>query len=272
MARSRSSFAGGFPLLVAAWASAQVVVVASAQPPAEFEVASVKPAADNPGSGGSQGGPGTSSPGLFSARYTALSDLIRWAFDVKPFQFKAPDWTHSARFDLDAKVPQGASRSEFRLMLQRLLVERFGLRVHQQKQEMPVYTLVVGKSGSKLKETPLKESPDSSDDSGAFDRSSVIARNDRATIRAVNEPMAYLITHLSSLVDLPVTDGTGLTGRYTFRISWTPAASIDASNDLSVYDSVSSALQAELGLKLERSKAVLDVLVVDSVARVPKEN
>ena len=82
----------------------------------------------------------------------SLRDLIRQAYDVKDYQVVAPDWMNSARFDVQAKLPPDTTqRSDNALMMQALLAERFGLKVHKESKEVPVYSLVVGKNGPKLK-------------------------------------------------------------------------------------------------------------------------
>jgi uncharacterized protein (TIGR03435 family) len=104
-----------------------------------FEVASVKPSA--PGKGAQQtaisGGPGTNDPGQFSALNTPLWTLLLLAYQTSPYQVIAPDWLRSARFDVVAKVPRGASRKEFGLMLQNLLAERFKLSAHTDHMDLP---------------------------------------------------------------------------------------------------------------------------------------
>lgn len=240
--------------------------VGFAQSVSRFEVASIRPS--NGESSRSSGGPGTGSPERFAASNVPLSDLVRWAYDVSAYAFKAPDWSRSARFDVEAKIPPGASREQFRLMLQDLLIERFGLKAHYEKQQMRVYTLTISKGGPKLK----KSIPKTADSSSVADRSYVIANKDRSVIRAVNEPIGYLAVQLSSLFDLPVTDTTGLTEKYDFTVSWKPDLSIADSMDPSIHSSVFSALEQELGLKLEPARAPVDMLVVDHIERVPTDN
>src|SRR5258706_15278617 len=121
-----------------------------------FEVASIKPAAP-PEMGmmrvGSRGGPGTGDPTRFTASNFSLSNLITTAYDLRPYQLTAPSWVNSERFDVVAKVPEGATKEQFRAMLQNLLVERFKLVIHRETKELPVFELVVGKGGPKFKES-----------------------------------------------------------------------------------------------------------------------
>ena len=114
-----------------------------------FEVASIKPAA--PQTEGRfmvrMGG----DPGRIDYVNVSLRDLIRAAFDVKDFQINGPDWMSSARFDVQAKLPPDTPKEQRSLMFQALLTERFQLKVHKESKEVPVYSLVVGKNGPKMK-------------------------------------------------------------------------------------------------------------------------
>ena len=149
-------FTGIIPaLLLAGAASAQTPAAAAASPAPAFEVASVKPA-----------------PPLDHAKLMAgklhigmsvdaarvdignlsLADLIRIAYRVKPFQVSGPDWMPAQRFDILAKMPEGASKEQVPEMLQALLIERFKLAIHRENREHAMYALVAGKGGHKLKE------------------------------------------------------------------------------------------------------------------------
>ena len=86
--------------------------------------------------------------------FLSLADLLRIAYRVKPYQISGPDWMATQRFDIQAKMPDGSSTDQVPEMLQALLAERFKLALHRDATEHPVYALIVGKSGSKLKESP----------------------------------------------------------------------------------------------------------------------
>jgi uncharacterized protein (TIGR03435 family) len=90
--------------------------------------------------------------------FQSLADLIRIAYDVKPYQVQGPDWMAQQRFEIQAKIPEGVSQDKVPEMLQALLAERFKLTIHRGKKELPVYALVVGKSGPRL--TPASDTPD----------------------------------------------------------------------------------------------------------------
>src|SRR5579872_6062128 len=139
-----------------------------------FEVATVKPAAlPSAPDGqhrirfGSQGGPGTSDPGQISYSFLSLRNLLAQAFDLKTFQISGPDWLDSERFDIVAKVPKGATKGDVPVMLRNLLRERFQLTFHRDKKDLPVYALVAGKSGPKMKESADQSDPNAAPASGA---------------------------------------------------------------------------------------------------------
>src|ERR1035437_3701352 len=121
-----------------------------------FEVASVKPS--EPQTMGMmrvmmRGGPGSADPGQLTSTNVTLKNLMVNAYAVKEYQINGQKWLDSERFDIVAKIPKGATKEEFKLMLQNLLAERFKLTLHHETKELPMYALVVGKGGSKLKES-----------------------------------------------------------------------------------------------------------------------
>src|SRR5580700_4776117 len=125
-----------------------------------FEVASIKPAAPPGGSPGvialrvmANGGPGTGDPGRWTAENFSLANLISAAYDLKRYQYSGPAWMDDTRFDVVAKLPGGATKEQFRVMLQNLLADSFKLAIHHEKKEMQVYELVIAKNGLKLKES-----------------------------------------------------------------------------------------------------------------------
>jgi uncharacterized protein (TIGR03435 family) len=119
-----------------------------------FEVASVKStgAREKCRRGVDLIGPRDSQPGTFVVTNNSLDKLIRWAFRVKEYQVSGPKWLNddSVCFDIEAKMPPGASRAQLRLMLQNLLAERFKLTIHRETRPLPAYELVTAKGGAKL--------------------------------------------------------------------------------------------------------------------------
>jgi len=271
----------------------------NAQP--AFEVASVRPY--DPASAARytmRGGPGTSDPGRFSCQNCSLRSLIVTAYDIKDFQLTFP--APHDRYDVEARVPPGASKEQFRLMLQNLLAERFQLKLHHQAQEMTVYTLVVGKGGSKLTPSqPPAAPPDPALPTigpiptgfkdgfpvppPGFISASALA-NGAYRMGATNAPLSKLVSMLSLLLARPVNDATGLEGGYDFQLYWSQDASTDSSAPRLAQDgtpipatpdadsglTLFAAVQQQLGLKLDSQKGQVDVLVVDHAEKVPTGN
>jgi hypothetical protein len=144
---------GGVCLALAAAAAFSQAPTAS---PA-FEVASIKPVEITSLATQVQSGKMRLGMQIDGARvdigFLSLADLIPMAFRVKPYQVSGPDWMRQERFDILAKIPEGVSKDQVPEMLQALLVERFKLTIHREKRDLPVYALVVGKNGPKLKES-----------------------------------------------------------------------------------------------------------------------
>jgi uncharacterized protein (TIGR03435 family) len=211
---------------------------------ATFEVASVKPAAPLDRS---QILSGQMHVGMKidAARvdigFMSLAELIRVAYRVKPYQISGPDWMASERFDVLAKLPEGASREQVPEMLQALLAERFKLTVHRESKEHAVYALVVGKNGPKLKESPPDAdapagggAPAAADDANPQVRVSGRGENTQVSIsggqigtahmsmgpggtmhlEAPTMNMAAFADTLSRFFDRPVVDLTELKGTY----------------------------------------------------------
>jgi uncharacterized protein (TIGR03435 family) len=165
---------------------------------------------------------------------------------VKGFQISGPGWLDSERYDIVAKVPRGATKEQFMGMLQNLLAERFKLTLHREKKDLPMYALVVGKNGPKLKESVDDAAPKASgpaaDDAlaGAAMRKLTMGRegfpvlppgagragtmisltSGNAHMAANGQSMAGLAEMLSNQLDLPVVDMTGLAGKYDFTLTY----------------------------------------------------
>lgn len=224
------------------WASG---IVFAQSPPAvrPFEVASVRPHEGPMRTLGVY----TSGPRL-TTEASNLRGLVMFAYNLKAYQVAGslPLLTvGDDRFAIVAKAEgdRPRTRNEFRQMMQLLLADRFKLVVHREMREMPVYALVVGKNGPKLK----KSDPDA-DPTAHF---SVSGRNNVATMPKAGMD-DILDTISNSMLDRPVVDKTGLTGTYDVRLIFTPdtranRASEPDPNDVSIF----TAVQEQLGLKLE---------------------
>jgi uncharacterized protein (TIGR03435 family) len=228
---------------------------AAAQPPA-FEVASVKPAHY-------QGGPllvtGRVDADGINFSNTTLQACIQRAYGVKRYQVAGPDWIRTERYHIVAKAAGPASESQLLLMLQTLLAERFKLVFHREPKEMPVYALVVAKNGPKIKEAK---------DEGATQ----VGAGDGEGVGFERAPIGMLAGVVAQSVDRPVTDDTGLKGLYSFRLVWAqddrqPKPNAEPGDAPSIF----TALQEQLGLKLESRRAMVEILVIDRVEK-PAEN
>ncbi len=272
-----------------------------AQARPEFEAASVK--LSPPGSANGirlrtllSGGPGTSSPGLVRCTSCTLSDLVLKAYDIEQYQLLGPTWL-DAELLITAKVPDGATQEQFRLMLQNLLAERFKLVFHRAKKDMPGYALVAGKGGFKLKEGVAAESahlPQDDRPRTTVGRDGFVVvppgypadgvfsfRNGDALFSTVagKASMGQLARELTRDLQKPVADATGLKGKYDFVLYWAlelPERPSAPGGELPVASTplptLSEALQ-KLGLKLEpKRKVPADVLVIDHVEKAPTEN
>jgi uncharacterized protein (TIGR03435 family) len=229
-----------------------------AQENASFEVASIKlhPGVVTMSGGGVRGA-------TFSETAVTLRDLIQSAYDLRIDQISGgPSWMESERYDIAAKAEGEApiAKEQLPKMLQALLAERFKLKVHRETRETPVYELVVGKSGPKLKEASANAKE------GGFTRGS----NTGAMHSEISKgTMDQLARQISLTAGRPVIDKTGLTGYYAYTLDWASAnRPPDADSDT---PSMFTAVQEQLGLKLESTKAPVEVLVVDR-AEKPSEN
>jgi uncharacterized protein (TIGR03435 family) len=190
-----------------------------------------------------------------------LRQIIGLAYGIQRVNvLGGPDWIDIDKFTIIAKADSpDATPEQIKLMLQTLLAERFKLALHKDTKEIRVYTLTVGKNGSKLKETP-EEEKGSSNVGGT-------PRGLQMVYRKAN--ILLLVNTLANMLGSPVVDKTGLTGRYDIRLEWTddrfrrPADSMSA--DLA--PDLFTALEEQLGLKMEVKKGPAEVLVVDHAER-----
>jgi uncharacterized protein (TIGR03435 family) len=231
-----------------------------------FEVATIKPS--DPGKPGK----------LFTVRgqnivtmNTTLDDLISLAYDVHARQIAgAPAWLESEKYDLEVKpdVPGQPNVAQLKIIVQKLLADRFQLKFHREKQELSVYAITVAKTGARLTKSQ-------SDPNGlpglAFGRG-----NPGTSLNVRNATLGEVAGVLQgSVLDKPVVDQTGLTDKYDFTVKFTPEAgqmagfgpqpravdSPDAPPD------VFAAFEQQLGLRLSSAKAPADVLVIDRVEK-----
>jgi uncharacterized protein (TIGR03435 family) len=227
-------------------------------PQPAFEVASVKPVAlSAPGCNELAIRAAERANAIESARYSVpcshLKALITWAYDLKDVPIEGgPKWIDSPdfRFEVEATAGSFTTVAQKRLMLQELLADRFQLKLHREKQMRPVFVLVVAKGGSKLHDT-LPADPHGQVRFGMQGKTKILT--------GAGSRMSDLVPWVRSIVpERPIVDETGLTGAYDFKLEWLP----DADQPTVAFF---SAIQDQLGLKVEDRKSPMDVLIVDSV-------
>ena len=292
-------------LVVSFWVNAQ-----SVDARLTFEVASVKPSeapeGPIPGFGRAIGGPGSNSPGQFTSTGMSLRRLLfQIAYNFKDYQYAAPAWMDKERYDVVAKVPPGITRDQFRVMLQNLLIDRFKITSHHEQREVTMYDLVVVKGGPKMKPSTvdpkaalagpgpggslhLERDADGfpAIPAGSGPMTLGTGANGQSVLVTNKSSMEQLVDQLSSNLNQPVIDKTELKGDWAFLLhyaaagsapnrNWT-AASSDAPGvsplDIDVAPTLFTALQSQLGLKLEQRKGPVDVLVIDYAEKTPIEN
>ena len=225
----------------------------------EFEAVSIKVAPPPTGFGirvMMRGGPGSDDPGRLDWNNVALREMITQAFNIKQYQIQGPDWLGNQRFDIVGKIPQGTTREQYRLMIQNMLKDRFGLVFHRETKEHAALALVVAKGGPKLKDsdpndnsgfTPMMmRGPDGVEratappppppppgaagrgpDGGAGRGPGAAGRGGMmfsgpGHFQAKKMGMDGLVNMLSNLTGKPVVDETGLKGNYDFTVEYAP--------------------------------------------------
>jgi uncharacterized protein (TIGR03435 family) len=247
------------PILALALIAIFSPLVVSAQP--AFDAASIKPSSAN-----KRGGGFNAPPGRLDVKNQSLRELIKFAFNIHDYQLTGgPGWIDGDRYDIVASTAGQSTTTQKRLMLQALLTERFALAVHQDTKDISGYALIVAKGGPKFQAAKTDEG------------SMMLGRNERGlrTLTVGNSRMTGLAAMLADVLGRPVSDATGLTGLYDLKMEWTPdvgesplslkrnlvpeAGASTASDGPSIF----SALQEQLGLKLEPRKVPTDVTIVD---------
>jgi len=286
----------GKVLLIALSATA---AFAQNPPRPEFEVATIRPSAQGIQEGATAGVRIDGAQVRCAA--LTLKDYIGMAYRIKLYQVSGPDWIGSDRFDISATIPAGVPAAQMPEMMQRLLEDRFQVKIHHEKKDFPVYALEVAKGGLKAQESAPDPSatdakaPLTIAGSGSAQGISVNLGRGSSYSFANNKfeanrvDMPTLAEVLERFVDRPIVDMTDLTGHYDFALPVTdedyrvmlihagvnagvtlpPQALrlLDGASTPSLFD----ALQ-RVGLKLDARKAPLDVVVIDEVRKTPTEN
>jgi uncharacterized protein (TIGR03435 family) len=261
-----------------------------------FEVASIRPSPEGAPAPGAAGVHITKEQAHFA--YLSLRDYLSIAYSVPIQRISAPEWINSARFDVGATLPGGATPEQFPKMIENLLRDRFKLHAHMESKESPVFTLEVASSGLKLVRVPddaPSDAPFTVTSSGGVDGitadlgqgASLVFNNKQFEVRKVT--MRILVETLSRFMDRPILDLTKLDGRYNIAFAvaqedYMPMLMRSAVNagitlppqamallDAPSIGSVESGLKS-LGLVLEARRAPLDLLVVDSIEKTPTDN
>ena len=230
----------------------------------KFDVVTVKPSKpDQPGKG-------------FTVRgrhvmtiNTTMNDLVTFAYSLHSKQLiNAPAWFATDHFDLDGvpDVDGRPSAQQMRILIQSALTDRFKLTFHHDKKELSVYALEIGKGGPKLTETISQPSGPRN----------FLFRN-LGNLTVANSTMQDFCNGMQGAVmDKPVVDHTGLTARYDFTLKWTPDESQfeamggfkpPTTEDPNAPPALSTAMQEQLGLKFEATKAPAEVFVIDTVEK-----
>jgi len=281
-------------LAIAAAAALTVPVligIGNAQPPAptqQFDVATIKPNNSGADTSFNRIMPG----GRLSAENAPLRALIASAYNVRFSQLSGgPSWLDSAHYDIEARgqlKPGIKVADQISLMLQALLVDRFRLKIHREPKEMPIYVLTVAKTGPKLEASqgapcldPLGgQEPRIADLASGRIRPCGGFSNAPGQMLGSRVTMAKFAATLSSTLSRTVVDKTGLTGTYDLALKWLPDDSStplapDAPAPAIPEDrgpSIFTALQEQLGLRLESQKGPVETLVIDSVEKTPTPN
>lgn len=243
-----------------------------------FEAASVKhsdPRAKNLGANACTGGPGTSDPGMLHCTNSSLSRFILLAYDVKWYELISPDWVIQGGsengYDVTAKIPAGTSKEDYRLMLQHLLADRFGLVVHRETRELPVYFLLPGKGKPNMipSSAPAPPGP----------RCAMSFAQNHFHWVCHNTLMKDFVESLETQFWSDVIDRTGLSGEYDLTLDFIPAQSwqdkVGWSPSSAIVDETApldTAISNQLGLRIEKGKGPVKVLVVDKAEKNPTEN
>lgn len=242
------------------------IVCASSAFGQTFEVASIRPSPPFDGSNGPitvgpRGGPGTQDPARYTCNFCDISDLVSQAYEVPDYRIASRNRLPEERFHIVATVPPRATRAQFLLMIQNLLSHRFGLKIHREQREMQMFRLLTAAGG-------LKAKPHVEGEPGET-RTEPRSRVPGHTYKVRGKTVADFAKVIEGQLRAPVADATGDTGKYDFDVWWT-MSDVDG-GDGPAQHTLLSAIQS-LGLRLDRQKGQVEVVVVDSVNPSPTEN
>jgi uncharacterized protein (TIGR03435 family) len=210
-------------------------LAAAAQPPARFEVVSIRPMP--PTEDGRMAMSMDDDPGRVGWKGVPLIVMIAQAYGVNEFQISGPDWLKSERYEVSGKLPEGSTRRQVPEMVRAMLEDRFKLTAHKATREAPVYALSVAKGGSKLKPAQGQD--------GSM-------RGGPGRITAIAVPVGMLALQLSRTLDRPVLDETGVSGLFDMKLEYSPE------NNAGPGGATASSGDTELPSLLPRCRSSLD--------------
>ena len=247
---------GALPFQAVAQAAGQHVTMMTKDADPDWDVVTVKPTdSDDPSSGFQVHGR------QIVMERESVAAMIEFGYGIHSKQVaSAPQWAETERWNVEGapNVMGQPNMQQYEALVRKVLAERFGLKVHTEQRELPVYALRVAKDGPKV----LKNV---GDPNGALDMHDRINGGQRR-IQVTNGSIADIALVLKFYTDRPVVDQTGLKGRYDFQLAWT-FDETRAPTDGSAAPSLFTAVQEDMGLKLEPVRSPTDVVVIDKVER-----
>jgi len=223
----------------------------SARAQVSFEVASVKPNTFGDRSSITRRGEDS-----LVLQNWSLRNIVLKAYGLKNYALTAPDWLASRNFDINAKGAGKVIENELRQMLQALLVERFHIKVHAESNELHAFVILPAKGGLKI--NPVH-------DEGVFGVD-ISRYPDRTKVSCRQCTMDNLANILADQVKRAVVDQSGFSAEYSFTLEWSPNQNSDPG------PSIFTALNEQLGVRLESRKVLVPILVVDRISQIPTEN
>jgi uncharacterized protein (TIGR03435 family) len=260
--------------LETAWELPKPPALLAKDVPLEFVVSTIKPAPYTSIPSGTY----SVGPGSYQAHGASLLYLLTFGFNMHPRQFVGlPAWATADRYEVNAKLPEGGrpTDAQLRIMVQNLVKDRFGITLHVEKRELAAYTINVGKGG--LAGIKMTRSESQGSNGGGSFAGSVPGTGVMTMSNSTMADMASLMQRV--MLDRPIVDQSGLTGRYNIALRWAPDETQFTQMNLMLVPppgadplpDLVTAFQEQLGMKLESTKTPVDVIVIDKVSR-PSEN
>ena len=205
------------------------------------------------------------SQGRFARAAATLRQLVQYAYDVQPLQVTGgPAWVSTSRFQVDARTERTTTPAQMRAMVRQMLAERFALKAHTDVRERPIYRMVVARQNGKLGPS-IYRTGDAECGGGNLQPCDLAGWSGGLMSSGMGlQQLAVALFNRSQNtgVDRPVIDHTGVAGMFGFTLMFSP---FDAGPHVSDVPSIFTALQEQLGLKLEPARGPVELLVIDSV-------